>query len=184
MLGDAEAPDRKGQPRRIDPGKTGREGRRLRPGGERINLHGKEGVDGSSPSEGLQNPRSRGVRSERLALRRTRGGCGAVYGALTHGTRPTLLEGGGRWLPGVSAHEFAGCVRRRHRAARQRHRARASASSRARLELLRHVCVRIRERPTVTRIFRGVRAGRTEPACRRAMRWRGSWTRRLPTART
>jgi hypothetical protein len=23
-------------------------------------LHGKEGVDGSSPSEGLQNPRSRG----------------------------------------------------------------------------------------------------------------------------
>jgi hypothetical protein len=25
-----------------------------------LNLHGKEGVDGSSPSEGLQNPRSRG----------------------------------------------------------------------------------------------------------------------------
>ena len=25
-----------------------------------IDFHGKEGVDGSSPSEGLQNPRSRG----------------------------------------------------------------------------------------------------------------------------
>jgi hypothetical protein len=28
--------------------------------GNRSGAHGKEGVDGSSPSEGLQNPRSRG----------------------------------------------------------------------------------------------------------------------------
>ena len=28
--------------------------------GNRFGAHGKEGVDGSSPSEGLQNPRSRG----------------------------------------------------------------------------------------------------------------------------
>ena len=27
--------------------------------GNRFGAHGKEGVDGSSPSEGLQNPRSR-----------------------------------------------------------------------------------------------------------------------------
>jgi hypothetical protein len=39
------------------------------------NLHGKEGVDGSSPSEGLQNPRSRGfcVQNDLLFLARAVG---------------------------------------------------------------------------------------------------------------
>src|SRR6478672_3728013 len=41
------------EPRRpTDPGKTRREARLLRPAAEPLSLHGKEGVDGSSPSEG------------------------------------------------------------------------------------------------------------------------------------
>jgi hypothetical protein len=46
--------------------------------------HGKEGVDGSSPSEGFCKVAARRPipHSERLALRRTCGGYGAVYGAV------------------------------------------------------------------------------------------------------
>jgi hypothetical protein len=43
--------------------------------GNRFGAHGKEGVDGSSPSEGLQNPRSPGffVQDDLLLLARTVG---------------------------------------------------------------------------------------------------------------
>ena len=53
LLGEAEAQGRKEQPRRTDPGNTRRQARFLRFAPERFNLHGKEGVDGSSPSEGF-----------------------------------------------------------------------------------------------------------------------------------
>jgi len=43
--------------------------------GNRFGPHGKEGVDGSSPSEGLQNPRSRGffVQDDLLLTQRAMG---------------------------------------------------------------------------------------------------------------
>jgi hypothetical protein len=51
--------------------------------------NGKEGVDGSSPSEGLQKRRKSAVsRSGRLAPTRTCGGYGAVYGAFR--SRPVV----------------------------------------------------------------------------------------------
>jgi AAA domain, putative AbiEii toxin, Type IV TA system len=54
-----------------------------------IAAHGKEGVDGSSPSEGLQNPRSGGVfRSEGLALDPACRGYGAIHGAFKYASRP------------------------------------------------------------------------------------------------
>jgi hypothetical protein len=44
---------RRGRPQRhLAPSKTRREARILRPADEHFNLHGKEGVDRSSPSEG------------------------------------------------------------------------------------------------------------------------------------
>jgi hypothetical protein len=49
-----------------------------------LNLDGKEGVDGSSPSEGsTKSPLSGLLRSDRVALRRRCGGCGAVGGAVS-----------------------------------------------------------------------------------------------------
>src|SRR5689334_15130791 len=52
-----------------------------------IGAHGKEGVDGSSPSEGFAKAPLTGIfRSGRLALRRTCGGHGAVYGAFASRT--------------------------------------------------------------------------------------------------
>jgi hypothetical protein len=56
-------------------------------------LHGKEGVDGSSPSEGLQKRRTSALlRSGRLARHRACGGYGAVYGAFAL-ARPYSLTG-------------------------------------------------------------------------------------------
>jgi hypothetical protein len=58
---------------------------------------GKEGVDGSSPSEGFAKPPQVGAfRSGRLALCRTCGGYGAVHGGLAHATRPLTRGRGGR----------------------------------------------------------------------------------------
>ena len=44
---------------RISTRKTRREARWDRPAAEGLSLHGKEGVDGSSPSEGLNYPQMR-----------------------------------------------------------------------------------------------------------------------------
>jgi hypothetical protein len=61
------------------------------------NLHGKEGVDGSSPSEGsAKTPHVALFRSERLALRRTCGGYGAIYGAFKQRGRAELSARPGR----------------------------------------------------------------------------------------
>src|SRR5262249_3516635 len=49
----AQGTRRTGRRGRIDQRKTRREARLLHPAGERFNLHGKEVVDGSSPSEGV-----------------------------------------------------------------------------------------------------------------------------------
>jgi hypothetical protein len=60
-------------------------------------LNGKEGVDGSSPSEGFAKAPHVGLsRSGRLARRRSCSGYGAVYGALPHATRPLRRERGVR----------------------------------------------------------------------------------------
>jgi hypothetical protein len=87
--------------------------------GNRFGAHGKEGVDGSSPSEGLQNPRSRGlfVQSDLLfgvravgmepfmelsRLREARFVVSednlAVAGNGVTSSRPPLREGGGRGI--------------------------------------------------------------------------------------
>jgi len=57
--------------------------------GNRFAAHGKEGVEGSSPSEGSAKTRLTGfLRAERLALCRACGGYGAVFGAFEHASRP------------------------------------------------------------------------------------------------
>ena len=58
-LGAARGTLRRGQQSRIEPRKTRREARLLRPAADDFNLHGKEGVDGSSPSEGFKIPANR-----------------------------------------------------------------------------------------------------------------------------
>ena len=54
--GTLKATRQRGPPRRIEPGKTRREARLLRPADDHVNLHGKEGVNGSSPLEGSKSP--------------------------------------------------------------------------------------------------------------------------------
>ena len=74
----------------------------------RFGAHGKEGVDGSSPSEGLQNPPLTGIfRSGRLADRATCGGYGAVYGAFAHAKSTSSAPERGH-LP-CSARELEPC---------------------------------------------------------------------------
>jgi hypothetical protein len=52
------------------------------------NLHGKEGVDGSSPSEGsAKAPHNSAFCSDRFAGSRTLGRYGALYGAFRSKTR-------------------------------------------------------------------------------------------------
>ena len=71
-----------------------------RPSPRNAILHGKEGVDGSSPSEGSALARTSGLlHSGQLAPRRTWGGYGAVYGAFasrTHAELDAALESGVR----------------------------------------------------------------------------------------
>jgi hypothetical protein len=74
-------------------------------------LHGKEGVDGSSPSEGSAKAPETGLSpSDRLAVYRTCGGCGARCGAVSletplSGTVETSADRGrrrARPLPGAA----------------------------------------------------------------------------------
>jgi hypothetical protein len=75
------------------------------------NLNGKEGVDGSSPSEALQNRRTAALsRSGRLALRRSWGGYGAVYGAFAHATVTWALSVVDVWWPEVCLSEQFDCA--------------------------------------------------------------------------
>jgi hypothetical protein len=64
----------------------------------RFNAHGKEGVDGSSPSEGSAKAPHVGAfvlsRSGRLARRRSCGWYGAVHGAFALTTSPERQPGG------------------------------------------------------------------------------------------
>jgi hypothetical protein len=69
---------------------------------------GKEGVDGSSPSEGLQNPAYGNFRSGRLALDPACGGYGAVYGAFKHGSQPPLRPFDRRPGPAPGTIELSG----------------------------------------------------------------------------